>query len=83
MPWGTRPNGGLNPTTPQQEAGIRIEPPISEPLARLDVQLANDAAAPPDEPPTSNAKFQGLRVTPHRREWVNGMQENSGVLVRA
>ena len=34
---GTRPNGGLKPTTPLNDAGMRIEPPMSEPLASSDV----------------------------------------------
>ena len=80
---GTRPNGGLNPTTPLNEAGIRIEPPMSEPLASSDVPAASDAPEPPDEPPTPNSGFHGLRVTPHSREWVNPAHENSGVVERA
>ena len=31
--WGTRPTEGLRPTTPQKEAGMRREPPRSEPVA--------------------------------------------------
>src|SRR5688572_31990475 len=31
---GTRPSEGLNPNTPQNAAGIRIEPAPSEPWAR-------------------------------------------------
>jgi hypothetical protein len=41
----------LNPTTPQQEAGIRIEPAMSEPVARVVVPAARAAAEPPEEPP--------------------------------
>src|SRR6478736_1468785 len=80
---GTRPYGGLKPTTPFHPAGIRIEPPMSEPVASVDVPDASDAPVPPDEPPTANSGFHGLRVTPHRRVWVNPAHENSGVVVRA
>jgi hypothetical protein len=46
------------------DAGIRIDPPMSEPLASVDVPDARDAPDPPDEPPTPYSRFQGLRVTP-------------------
>ena len=36
-PVGTRPCGALNPTTPLIDAGILIDPPMSEPLASIDV----------------------------------------------
>ena len=48
--------GGLKPTTPQNDAGIRIEPPPSDPVARGTMPAAIAAADPPDEPP-------GTRVT--------------------
>ena len=67
---GTRPWGGLNPTTPLIEAGIRIEPPMSEPLASSDVPLASEAPDPPLEPPTATSGFHGLRVMPQSFEWV-------------
>ena len=56
---------------------------MSEPLARVAVPEARAAPEPPDEPPTPKPGFQGLRVTPHRREWVNPAHENSGAVVRA
>ncbi len=80
---GTRPKGGLKPTTPLKAAGMRIEPPMSEPLARVAVPLASAAPDPPDDPPTPNSGFHGLRVTPQRRECVKPAQLNSGVVVRA
>src|SRR3954447_12304050 len=80
---GTRPYGALNPTTPFQAAGVRIEPPMSEPVASVDVPDASDAPVPPDDPPTPNSGFHGLRVTPHSRECVKPAVENSGVVVRA
>ena len=57
---------------------MRIEPPMSEPVASVEVPEASDAPEPPDEPPTPNSGFHGLRVTPCRREWVNAAHENSG-----
>src|SRR6476660_283225 len=48
---GTRPNGALYPTTPQNDAGMRIDPPMSEPVARYDVPAARLAPEPPEEPP--------------------------------
>jgi hypothetical protein len=48
---GTRPYGGLNPTTPQNADGILIEPPMSDPVASDDVPAASDAAEPPLDPP--------------------------------
>src|SRR5690606_24497153 len=67
----------------QQEAGIRIEPPISEPVARVAAPEASAAPDPPDDPPGVNSGFQGLRVIPQRRDQVYPAQENSGVAVRA
>src|SRR5262245_21404881 len=80
---GTRPYGGLNPTTPQNDAGMRIEPPMSDPLASVVVPAASAAAAPPEEPPTAYSGFHGLRVGPHSRECVKPAHENSGAVVRA
>ena len=79
---GMRPDGGRYPTTPQQEAGTRIEPPMSEPVAHGVMPDATAAADPPLEPPTSKAGFHGLRVTPHIRLCVQNGMENSGVSPR-
>ena len=81
--WGTLPYGGLKPTTPQNDAGMRIEPPMSEPVARVAMPAARAAAEPPDEPPGLKAGFQGLRVTPQSRDSVIAAQQNSGVAERA
>ena len=67
---GTRPCGALNPTTPLIEAGIRIDPPMSEPLASVDVPLASDAPEPPLDPPTATSGFHGFLVMPHSLECV-------------
>ena len=39
------------PTTPQNEAGCRIDPPVSLPRAAGTIRAATAAADPPDEPP--------------------------------
>jgi hypothetical protein len=76
---GDPPIGGLNPTTPQNDAGILIEPPMSEPVASVAVPAASAAADPPLEPPGEYPVCHGLRVTPQSRDQVTGAQENSGV----
>jgi len=42
---------GFIPNRPQQEAGIRIEPPPSLALAIGTIPAATAAEAPPEEPP--------------------------------
>src|SRR6476661_8797875 len=51
----TRPRLGLRPTTPQQDAGMRIEPPRSLPSARPTRPAETAAALPPDDPPGERA----------------------------
>ena len=60
-----------------------MEPPMSEPLASVEVPAARLAADPPEEPPGVISRFHGLRVTPHNRECVSNNRQNSGVAVRA
>src|SRR5579883_1188621 len=48
---GTRPGAVRNPTTPQNAAGLRSEPPISLPLAIGVIPQASATAAPPLDPP--------------------------------
>src|SRR3989304_4234017 len=66
-PRGLRPRVGLRPTTPQQEAGMRMEPPPSPPWAMGTMPAATAAAEPPLEPPAVRPLSQGLRVGPNRR----------------
>ena len=47
---------GLNPTTPHKAAGMRSEPPVSDPSPINAAPVATDTAAPLDEPP-------GMRAT--------------------
>jgi hypothetical protein len=43
---GTSPNEGLKPTQPQKLAGMRIDPPVSEPSEAKAILAATDAAEP-------------------------------------
>src|SRR6266851_7341186 len=53
-----RPRDGLIPTTPQQAAGIRIEPPPSLPCASEPSPAASALPAPPLDPPARAAHSQ-------------------------
>ena len=78
----TRPRDGLNPNTPQHDAGIRSEPAPSPPLA-TDVSPAAIAAADaPEEPPVVRSSAHGFRVGPNSTGSVVEWFPNSGVLVR-
>ena len=46
---------------PQNEAGRRMEPPVSVPKAAQAWSAATAAADPPDEPPGTRSVSQGLR----------------------
>ena len=76
-----RPNDGLNPGSPQADAGIRIEPPPSDAVARGTIPVATATAEPPDEPPAVRARSCGLRVTPKAGLSVVPFAASSGVLV--
>src|SRR5229473_1077126 len=80
-PTGIRPCDGLSPNDPVKLAGIRIEPPQSEPVVSGTIPAANAAELPPEEPPGVRSGFHGLRVLPKSRFFVNGVKPNSGVLV--
>src|SRR5256885_6434920 len=57
-----RPRDGFRPTTPQHDAGIRMEPPPSPPWLRAHRPAATAAAAPPLEPPAVRVVSTGLRA---------------------
>ena len=76
-----RPREALKPTTPQQEAGIRSEPPPSEPCATAHRPAASAAPAPPLEPPAFRDRSHGVRQGPFRGESVKAVVPNSGVFV--
>ena len=77
-----RPRLGLWPTSPQHDAGMRIDPPPSLALAAGNIPDATAAAAPPLDPPGVKARFHGLRVAPNRSFSVTLIDPNSGELVR-
>ena len=76
-----RPRAGFSPTSPQQAAGMRIEPPPSLPCATGTMPAATAAAAPPEEPPVVRSRSHGLRVGPNRRASVVGRMPYSGKVV--
>jgi hypothetical protein len=76
-----RPRDGLIPKSPQHEAGMRIEPPPSEPCAIDASPAATAAAAPPLEPPGVCPRFYGLRQIPFSSDSVIAVIPNSGVFV--
>ena len=69
------------PTTPQNDAGLRSEPPMSEPSANGTIPDASAHAAPPLEPPAERDGSTGLRVTPKTVLNVWDPAANSGTLV--
>ena len=78
---GTRPSDGRSPTTPQNDAGLRSEPPMSEPSASGTIPARRAHAAPPLEPPAERVGSTGLRVVPKTVLNVCEPAANSGTLV--
>src|SRR2546428_11106927 len=76
-----RPRDGFNPTTPQHEAGIRIDPPPSPPWARPQSPAATAAAAPPLEPPAVRLLSTGLRAGGNIGPSVTGRVPHSHAIV--
>ena len=72
---------GRSPTTPLKDAGLRRDPPRSDPSATDTDPQARATAAPPLEPPALSAGFHGLRVRPCTGLKVWEPAPNSGVLV--
>jgi len=50
---------GRSPVTPQNAAGVRIEPEVSEPIANGTRPAATAAPGPLEEPPLQNRVFHG------------------------
>ena len=67
----------MKPTSPQNAAGMRTEPPPSVPMPIGPRPAATAAAAPPLEPPGVSMVFQGLRVTPNIGLSVRALKPNS------
>mmetsp|Transcript_123286 Transcript_123286/g.343295 ORF Transcript_123286/g.343295 Transcript_123286/m.343295 type:complete len:409 (+) Transcript_123286:603-1829(+) len=78
---GTRPGDTRKPTTPQNAAGVRNEPPRSEPVASQHWQLASAAAEPPLLPPAVVRVSQGETVVGKSGLKVWEPAANSGTLV--
>ena len=74
----TRPRWGFSPKSPQQAAGMRIEPAPSEAEAIGTSPAATAAALPPLEPPGVRCGSQGLRVTPQVADSVKPQIASSG-----
>ena len=53
------------PSTPQNAAGWRTEPPVSVPSASGTMPAATAAAEPPDEPPATRSGSSGWRTGPN------------------
>ena len=60
----TRPYVGRKPVTPQKDAGVRIEPEVSEPIANGTSPAATAAPGPLDDPPLQNCVFHGVSPAP-------------------
>ena len=50
------------PATPHSDAGWRIEPPVSVPKLPAHSDAATAAAEPPEDPPGTRSRSQGLRT---------------------
>ena len=72
---------GLRPTIPQKAAGWRIEPPVSVPIAQGARPPATTAAEPPEEPPGTRSRSQGLRTGPKAEFSFEEPIANSSMLV--
>src|SRR5262245_5998153 len=72
----TSPALGMSPAIPQNEAGPRMEPPVSEPIAHGESPAATAAPEPLDDPPVKCSRFHGLRAGGHGKSnegppWAN------------
>ena len=70
----TSPNVGISPTTPQCDAGPRIDPPVSEPSATGTMPAATAAPEPVEEPPRPD------ELEENRPLKGDGEEEDEGLL---
>src|SRR5581483_4335630 len=77
----TRPYVGFTPTTPQNAAGCRTDPPVSDPSAIGTTPAATAAADPPDEPPGTRVQSTGFNVGPNALCSVDDPIANSSMFV--
>ena len=66
------------PTTPHLAAGMRSEPPMSEPVQSASMSQASATAEPPEEPPALSWGLKGLPVAPQTALRVLAPAPNSG-----
>ncbi len=66
---------------PQNDAGLRRLPPVSEPVASGTMPVASATAEPPDDPAADKAGSNGLPVAPYTALRVLAPAPHSGVLV--
>src|SRR3954469_3772049 len=69
------------PKSPENEQGMRIDPPPSVPIVSGPMPAATAAALPPDDPPDVFAGFHGFPVIPVSGLSQTPFQPNSGVVV--
>src|ERR1035438_4442624 len=60
----TSPYVGRKAVTPQKEAGVTMDPEVSEPMAKATSPAATAAADPLEEPPLQRVRSQGLSPGP-------------------
>src|SRR5713226_3381262 len=78
---GTRSGVGRSPTTPQHDAGMRIDPPVSPPSATVAMPAATAAPLQPLEPPGVMPWRHGFCVDPKSALAVPIDAASSGRLV--
>ena len=61
---GIRPQVVLRPVMPQHAAGMRIDPPVSDPYATSASPLATATAEPLEDPPGTRSGSSGLTGVP-------------------
>src|SRR5688500_13136049 len=76
-----RPYVGFKPTTPQNAAGCRTDPPVSDPSATGTSRAATAAADPPEEPPGTRDVSHGLSAGPNAECSFDAPIANSSMLV--
>src|SRR5215510_6019579 len=69
------------PTTPQNAAGWRIEPPVSDPSESGVMPAATATAEPPLDPPGARSRSQGFRAGPKAQFSVEDPIANSSQMV--
>src|SRR2546428_10664612 len=69
---GTRPGAGLKPKTPQHAAGVRVEPPPSDPSASAALRVPTATALPPLDPPAVCSGDPRVPGTPNAADSLEG-----------